>query len=128
MGLPLFVYGTLGSGFRNVWARRLWKDNRNLGPARVRGRLYLLDSYPVMTPARAAGEWVSGELVDGRGLLRWLDRYEGPEFRRRVRTVHTADGKTRRAWTYLFQLPTAGRRRIWTGVFSTAKRFASRKA
>jgi len=128
MQLPLFVYGTLGSAFQNRWARRLWDGKRPLGAARIRGRLFLLDGYPGLTPPRGQSEWVRGELVNPRGLLRWLDCYEGPCFRRCMRRVVTGKGETLRAWVYLYTGPPPAGCRIWTGSFNTATRFASRRA
>lgn len=128
MELPLFVYGTLGSAFSNRWARRLWDRNRPLGAARTRGRLFLLDGYPGLTPPRSQSEWVHGELINPRGLLRWLDFYEGPQFGRCARRVITQEGQTLRAWVYFYTGVPPARRRIWTGSFNTATRFASRRA
>lgn len=127
MESPLFVYGTLRSDFRNRWARRLWNGAEPIGNARVQGRLYLLGALPGMTPARLPGEWVYGQLVAPRRLLRWLDRYEGPDFQRLFCVSHLERGQVLRAWAYFYVGQNRGTR-IWSGRFTTATRFASRKA
>jgi gamma-glutamylcyclotransferase (GGCT)/AIG2-like uncharacterized protein YtfP len=83
-GLPLldtlFVYGTLRSQCRNRFARLLAERATLVGPARARGRLYRIGSYPGLVPSEAPDEWVTGELYrlhNASALLPILDDYEG---------------------------------------------------
>lgn len=86
----------------------LCEHGTRAGPARVRGRLYVVDWYPGLVRDVSA-EWVLGELwseIDGAA---WpvLDFYEGcsaedpqpHEYVRRLTTVE-AEGVTRHAWVY----------------------------
>ena len=127
MELPLFVYGTLGSAFRNRWARRLWEGGESLGLARVRGQLYLLDGYPGMVRPHQPSDWVHGELVAPRTLLGWLDTYEGPLFHREACVAVTQAGARQDAWAYYYRGP-LGAKRIWSGRFCAGSRFAHRMA
>jgi gamma-glutamylcyclotransferase (GGCT)/AIG2-like uncharacterized protein YtfP len=84
MDCLLFVYGTLRRGFTNRAARRLHQRGEFLGFATVRGYLHHCGAYPGLT--RGEGR-VRGEVFRVTPqLLRYLDAYEGPNFRRvRVR-------------------------------------------
>ena len=80
----VFVYGTLRRGFTNRAARRLHERGEFLGCATVRACLHNRRAYPGLT----AGEGrVRGEVFRvSPQLLRYLDAWEGREFRRvRVR-------------------------------------------
>ncbi len=120
MGRPrttdlLFVYGTLLSGIDHPMGRRLRREARLVGPARVRGRLYRVSWYPGVVDG-VQGEVVHGELyrlADPGGTLLWLDEFEGVtrgassvtaprEYGRVVRDVTGPDGPVR-AWVYLYR-------------------------
>src|SRR5438105_3735016 len=76
----LFVYGTLRSGQPNQFARLLAEAATLLGPGRVRGRLYQVNSYPGLILSDGPDEWVKGEvyrLHNSSTLLPVLDDYEG---------------------------------------------------
>jgi gamma-glutamylcyclotransferase (GGCT)/AIG2-like uncharacterized protein YtfP len=76
----LFVYGTLRRGFTNRAARRLHQRGEFLGFATVRASLHHCGKYPGLT--RGEGR-IRGEVFRvSPQLLRYLDAYEGPEFRR----------------------------------------------
>lgn len=74
------------------------------GPARVRGRLYVVDWYPGLVLDASAG-WVIGEVWTSLSAEAWvvLDFYEGcsaedpqpHEFMRREATVEAAEGELR---------------------------------
>ena len=105
--LPLFVYGSLRKGKRNPWARRLWRDGQDLGPARVRGRLEWPSVFPTWRPARGPAQWVAGDLVRPASprLLAMIDGYEDSEaYRRRRVMALTADGRRCAAWIYEYVL------------------------
>jgi gamma-glutamylcyclotransferase (GGCT)/AIG2-like uncharacterized protein YtfP len=60
--------------------RRLTREARSLGPARVTGRLYDLGEYPGLVLSSDPRDVVHGELFElgnPRPTLRWLDDYEG---------------------------------------------------
>ena len=61
--------------------------------------------------------WVQGEIWqprDGGSLLRKLDEYEGPEYRRVVRGIETA-AKPIECWVYLYVQSIDGKSRIPCG-------------
>ena len=101
----LFVYGTLKSGFRNRYARRLRREARLLGRARMPGRLYRIRWYPGMRPPRDPEDVVTGELYRLRQpskTLTALDEYE----ERYARELHRAtleNGQEFRAWVYMYR-------------------------
>jgi gamma-glutamylcyclotransferase (GGCT)/AIG2-like uncharacterized protein YtfP len=103
----LFVYGTLKSGFRNRYARRLRREARLLGPARMPGRLYRICWYPGMRPPRDPEDFVNGELYKLRQPLKTLavlDAYEGPHhYRRELRRATSENGQAFPAWVYLYR-------------------------
>jgi len=99
----LFVYGTLKRGSPNRHAERLARSSHFLGVARVRGRLCRLKRYPGIRLQASVNKWVSGEvfrLHDPVGLLRELDRYEGPEFRRVATEAVFPNGSRLACWIY----------------------------
>jgi glycerophosphoryl diester phosphodiesterase len=130
MGDPIFVYGTLRPASAPAGIRAVTRTLRSLGPARVRGRLYDLGSYPGAVPDPGATCWIEGELV-GLGAdsppLAWFDEYEGidpddPErglFRReRVLALDRA-GREVACWIYAYARSVAGRRAIPAGIWSS---------
>jgi gamma-glutamylcyclotransferase (GGCT)/AIG2-like uncharacterized protein YtfP len=79
----IFVYGTLRSEFGNEYARRLHGEADFLGPATVRGSIFLVAAYPGYK--REPDGVVCGELWrlrDPEKTLAALDDYEGPEYSR----------------------------------------------
>ena len=117
-GPHLFVYGTLKSGFANRFARRLRREAKLVGPARMRGRLYRVRWYPGMRPPRDPAEWVAGELFllrHPKSTLSALDEYEGRhEYRRVLRTAILNTGRAVSAWVYIFRWRLAEDRRLST--------------
>ncbi len=126
----LFVYGTLGSGFTNIFARALHAQARWLGAARFSGQLYCLGNasfrYPGAIYAAAAATWVQGELwelADPGAAWEMLDAYEGlhdpdPEYRRTIILVTTSSNEQRLAWCYLLQYSPDSSTLIPSGDFS----------
>ena len=117
----LFVYGTLRRHFQNEHARLLADQGIWIGPARLRGRLYHLGSYPGMV-LTADAEWVSGELYqlrDGTGILAELDEYEqSAGFSRVSGGVVAADGEDLPAWVYIYDLAVNETQRIVSGDYA----------
>jgi len=108
----LFVYGTLRSHCRNRFATLLAERATLVGPARARGRLYRIGSYPGLVPSEAPDEWVTGELYrlhNASALLPILDDYEGcgprhvaPFEFQRIISEALPDGKQPvRCWLYI---------------------------
>src|SRR6185295_689420 len=90
----LFVYGTLKSGFRNRFARRLRRESRLLGRAHMPGRLYRVRWYPGMRPPRGPEDVVMGELYKLRQAsktLKALDEWE-ENYTRELRRATLASG------------------------------------
>ncbi len=108
---PLFAYGTLLTGALDPGVdRRLARDARRLGPARMRGRLHDQGGYPGLLDGDG---WVAGALLcldAASATLALLDRYEGfdparpaaGEFVRVTRPVFAQPSETAvEAWVYL---------------------------
>ncbi len=108
MSDALFVYGSLRAGAKHPMYEVLREHGTPAGPARVRGRLYVVDWYPGLVLDESAG-WVVGELWSEIDRAAWpvLDFYEGcsaedpqPHEYVRRKTSVDADGSTRQAWVY----------------------------
>jgi gamma-glutamylcyclotransferase (GGCT)/AIG2-like uncharacterized protein YtfP len=118
--LPLFVYGTLRRGADTQWSRFLASTARFEGPARTRGLLFQLGSYPGMIAHQEGAAWVVGEvhsLYDSASVLAKLDAYEGSEFERRAVDVFLESGQAIRAWTYVYVLDPRRLPQILSGDF-----------
>lgn len=116
----LFVYGTLRRAQGNPFAARLERCGAWLGPALLRGRLYALAHYPGAVASPMASGCVRGEvfrLPPRDHLLRFLDRYEGPEFERRIAPVRLVSGRTLRACYYAYTGPLTAAQRIPAGDY-----------
>jgi gamma-glutamylcyclotransferase (GGCT)/AIG2-like uncharacterized protein YtfP len=137
MDLPLFVYGTLLASARHPLGDHLRTHSHALGPARLRGRLYLItdpddptNAYPGAIPTADPADAVHGELYaltgDVPALLATLDAFEAcsPEWpepheflRRRVEVVE-ARGRCTPAIAYLYTWDVASARHIPSGCFT----------
>jgi gamma-glutamylcyclotransferase (GGCT)/AIG2-like uncharacterized protein YtfP len=124
----LFVYGTLMRSFDHPMAKLLSANADFLGPARCRGRLYLVRHYPGLVLSDDADDIVHGELFRLRArdeLLREFDMYEAcgegfrppTEYVRQMLQVTFADGSASEAWTYVYNWPVAKLTRIASGRF-----------
>lgn len=92
----VFVYGTLRLGFTNPAARRLHSRGEFLGVANVRASLYDCGRWPGIT--RGEGR-VRGELFRvSPQLLRYLDAWEGPAFRRELILLRGYPARRAFAW------------------------------
>jgi len=124
----VFVYGTLMSGFDHPMSRLLAAGADLLGPATIRGKLYLITHYPGLLHSDDAGDIVHGELYrlrDVDELMAALDDYEsvGPGheeptlYVREVVPVTLGDGSVVEAWTYIYNRPVDEAKRIVSGKF-----------
>jgi len=86
----LFVYGTLRTGSRTPQAGRLAREARHMGAGQVAGTLLRVARYPGLVDGEGRVTGDLYELPAPARTLRWLDRYEGEEFRRRVTPVDLA--------------------------------------
>jgi len=123
----LFVYGTLRPFVDIPMARWLQSVATYAGPARTRGRLYDLGSYPGLRPSRRRDEWVAGDLYRvGAAVLRVLDRYEAgagsgaPRFVRTRCEVGVAKFRSLSAWVYAHRRVVDPRARIASGDYGHA--------
>ncbi len=104
----LFVYGSLRADAAHPMHEVLREHGTPGGPARVRGRLYVIDWYPGLVVDDDAG-WVVGELWTDLDPAVWpvLDFYEGcsaedpqpHEYVRREVAVESG-GTAMPAWVY----------------------------
>ena len=124
----LFVYGTLMRGFDQPMAQLLSRSADFLGPARCRGRLYLVKHYPGLVLSDGAADVVFGELYRLRApneLLREFDMYEAcgegfaepTEYVRQMLPVTRDGGAISEAWTYVYNWPVTWLPRIVSGRF-----------
>ena len=124
----LFVYGTLRQQF--LPGRRLMLSGQVefAGHGVVQGILFDIDGYPGLVLSDNTDDQVKGEvylLIKPQAVLERLDEYEGcsPNFRepqeyKRVQgDVLLADGRTVKAWIYLFNHSTEKLQRITSGDF-----------
>ena len=124
----VFVYGTLMSGFDHPMSKLLAAGADLLGPATVRGKLYLITHYPGLLHSDDAGDIVHGELYrlrDVDKLMAALDDYEsvGPGheaptlYLRELMPATLDDGSVMEAWTYIYNRPVDEAKRIKSGKF-----------
>jgi gamma-glutamylcyclotransferase (GGCT)/AIG2-like uncharacterized protein YtfP len=104
----LFVYGTLRKGFQNSMHQPLVRNAVFAGKAesdRVHGDVFLLQEPGT--------------------VFQYLDAYEEctsadpepTEFKREELDVRYQSGKMVKAWIYLYNLPTVGKRQITSGDY-----------
>jgi gamma-glutamylcyclotransferase (GGCT)/AIG2-like uncharacterized protein YtfP len=124
----LFVYGTLRSDANTEWSRFLNRASVPVGLGRTRGVLLQLDGYPGMVVSADDDAWVSGEVfLLNEPTSSWLvlDSYEGcgfsdpqpHEFEKQIVDVVLDNGKTIRAWAYVYSLNPADKARIRSGDY-----------
>jgi gamma-glutamylcyclotransferase (GGCT)/AIG2-like uncharacterized protein YtfP len=124
----LFVYGTLMRDFDHPMARMLSRNADFLGPARCRGRLYLVKHYPGLVLSDDERDVVHGEvyrLHQPEALIAEFDMYEAcgegfPEptqYVRQMIPLTLAGGATIEAWTYIYNWPVTELKRIASGRF-----------
>jgi gamma-glutamylcyclotransferase (GGCT)/AIG2-like uncharacterized protein YtfP len=116
----LFVYGTLRSESGHPMARWLTDRATLVGQATVRGRLYLLGSYPGMKSSAGSEDLVRGELYRLRDPLeafQTLDPYEGSEYERTSAVATLVGGEPKPSWVYLYRGQPAETSRIQSGDY-----------
>lgn len=122
--LPLFVYGSLRSGFQHPAYSYISRYFTLLGTATVRGELYDMGEYPAAVPS-SNDQWITGELyaIQKNEEFSWamgqLDDYEGingepgePQLYRRDTTTVQLNGQTIEAWIYWFNGAVEGKPKI----------------
>lgn len=126
----LFVYGTLLQSTESMMHQLLTQHAQFVSKAHYRGRLYMVQDYPGVVPSDHPSDKVAGELYalcNPSMILPILDQYEecGPafpeptEYIRKRQPITLANGKTAKAWIYLYQWPTENLTRIPSGKFPT---------
>jgi gamma-glutamylcyclotransferase (GGCT)/AIG2-like uncharacterized protein YtfP len=124
---PLFVYGSLLSGFKSPAYEYISRFFNLMGKGKVKGKLYDMGEYPAATPS---GEdvFIQGEayLIKNESEFSWaigqLDDYEGitpepgevPLYRRELTSV-IMDDKTITAWIYWYNGSITGKPHIASG-------------
>ena len=125
----LFVYGTLRRVSRSRMHGVFLKSAEFIGKGGYQGRLYLISDYPGVVPSDDPDDIVKGEvykLRDPDRTLRDLDRYEecGDEFPqpteylRQVQDISLFDGRTCRAWVYIYNRPTDTLQPVHSGDYA----------
>jgi gamma-glutamylcyclotransferase (GGCT)/AIG2-like uncharacterized protein YtfP len=124
---PLFVYGSLLSGFKSQAYEYISRFFNLIGKATVKGKLYDMGEYPAAIPSSDDG-FILGELYQIKNIAEFswaigqLDDYEGvtPEpgeeqlYRRELSSV-TIDDKIIIAWIYWYNGSIAGKPVIASG-------------
>ena len=119
MSSQIFVYGTLQRASDQPMAVQLRQSARWLGPARLRARLYDLGAYPAAVQGEGTVHGELFELADSE-LLKRLDAYEGPDYRRCLSVIQTEVGPSL-AWVYWFEAALEDARELIEGRFPIAK-------
>jgi gamma-glutamylcyclotransferase (GGCT)/AIG2-like uncharacterized protein YtfP len=124
---PLFVYGSLLSGFKSPAYEYISRFFNLIGKGKVKGKLYDMGEYPAATPA-SEDVFIQGEsyLIKNESEFSWaigqLDDYEGitpepgevPLYRRELTSV-IMDDKTITAWIYWYNGSIIGKPHIASG-------------
>ena len=124
---PLFVYGSLLSGFKSQAYEYISRFFNLIGKGKVKGKLYDMGEYPAAIPSNDDG-FIQGELyqIKNEAEFSWaigqLDDYEGvtPEpgeeqlYRRELSSV-VIDDKIIIAWIYWYNGNIAGKPVIASG-------------
>jgi gamma-glutamylcyclotransferase (GGCT)/AIG2-like uncharacterized protein YtfP len=124
---PLFVYGSLLSGFKSPAYEYISRFFNLLGRGKVKGSLYDMGEYPAAIPS-GEDSFILGELyqIKKETEFSWaigqLDDYEGinpdpgeqPLYRRELAPV-IMDDKTITAWIYWYNGSIAGKPLIASG-------------
>jgi gamma-glutamylcyclotransferase (GGCT)/AIG2-like uncharacterized protein YtfP len=123
----LFVYGTLRPGHAPASVAAYVDRCACLGAGCTPGRLYDLRNYPGAVIDPACEQLIHGQLIEipDDATLRRLDAYEGydprdPAHSLFVRTtcdVTTEDGRSVRAWVYVYNRDVAGARPVPGGRY-----------
>lgn len=124
----LFAYGSLRQSAGHPMYRLLARHGVPLGAATWQGRLYRIGWYPGAVPSDDPADIVHGDVFRlrvPRLTLPPLDRFEScapgqpvpTEFRRERHAVCLPGGEALSAWIYVYNRPTANRRRIVGGDF-----------
>lgn len=125
--LPLFVYGSLRSGFQHPAYTYISRYFRLLGTAKVKGELYDMGDYPAAIPT-TEDHWITGELyaINKDEEFPWamgqLDDYEGingeadePVLYRREKATVYLNEESVESWIYWFNGDVTGRSKIDCG-------------
>ena len=124
---PLFVYGSLRSGFQHPAYAYISRYFRLVGTAKVQGELYDMGDYPAAMPT-TADKWIIGELytINNPAEFSWaiaqLDDYEGLNVEQGETALYTRDTTTVylpdqsvSAWIYWFNGDVSGSPQINCG-------------
>lgn len=125
--LPLFVYGSLRSGFQHPAYTYISRYFTLQGTAKVNGELFDMGEYPAAVPTDKPA-WIIGELytIQKTEEFSWaigqLDDYEGingepdePQLYRRDKTIVHLNDQQIEAWIYWYNGSVAGRPKIECG-------------
>lgn len=121
----LFVYGTLRHDFDGQRHPFLLKGCDYLGEAYFNGKLYDLGAFPGAVPSDNPSDRVKGEvyrLHQPERILAALDEYEGalgedPLYRGELVDITLENGKSIKAWIYIFNGDVSGFHRIEPGDY-----------
>jgi gamma-glutamylcyclotransferase (GGCT)/AIG2-like uncharacterized protein YtfP len=125
---PLFVYGSLRSGFRSPAYEYISRFFNFISEAKAKGKLFDMGSYPAAIPANEEEAFIAGELYEIRdeAEFSWaigqLDDYEGVNvesdevqlYRRELSEIVIGDQKIS-AWIYWFNGNVSGKPVIASG-------------
>ena len=111
---PLFVYGSLLSGFKSPAYEYISRFFNLVGKAKVKGKLYDMGEYPAAIPTSDDGfiqgelyeikneaefSWAIGQLDDYEGVL--VEPNEKPLYRREIADIYVNDAIVP-AWIYWY--------------------------
>ena len=131
-GENLFVYGTLKQDIEHPMRDLLARFAEFVGTAAFQGKLYRVNEYPGAIRSDDLQDVVYGEiyaLKEPAAVLSTLDEYEdyepgSPEtslYRREMTDITGADGRSMRAWIYLYNKSVEGLEAIPSGTYAAVK-------
>lgn len=122
----VFVYGTLRSACETGAHKEYLRGADFISPAKVRGKLYMVDYYPGLVLSETE-HWAIGEMyvLENEAQLHDLDVYEGcakkspqpHEYERRLAQVILSSGEPVNAWAYIYKKDTSNLEAIESGDF-----------
>ena len=124
----IFVYGSLRESINHPLRNLLVRHGSFLGTGSYQGKLYDLGRYPGAIPSTSRQDRVVGEifrLQEAEHVLKLLDKYEGPRFKREIVKVAIEDDAIP-CWAYLYKKSPSGRTLIPSGDYVEYCKFLER--
>lgn len=126
----IFVYGTLMEGFKRNNFLRDYNASKVSNHAKIRGKLYKLETYPAAIESQEGDSYIHGELYlmtsSEKELLKALDTEEeyhigdlnNSLYYRKLSTIILEEsGQTKEGWVYYYNRPIGDAKEIKSGNY-----------